>query len=98
MATLHISYFGEVADHCASASLSSEDVTTSTTSAVSAANPSGAKVAMFFSTADHWVAHGTGTPVATATSGFFLPANIPFWYRFNKSVSTATKFAAITLA
>ncbi len=96
MATLIISYFGEVADECASTPISSETVTTSGTSAASAVIPAGAKVAAFWSDAAHYVTVNTGTPTATATNGFYLPASTTREIRVNKELSAAKKFAAIT--
>ena len=98
MATLYISYFGDVADECASTPISSETVTTSTTSAASGAIPAGAKVAAIVSDTAHYVTINTGTPTAAITNSFYLPANTMRELRVNKEVTASKKIAAITLA
>lgn len=93
MATLFISYFGTVDKGVAGDPVASETVTTSTTSAQSAAVPKFALVAKIVSDTAHYIAQGAN-PTATATNGAYLSANDPLWLR----CTNGYKFAAITLA
>lgn len=95
MATLYISLFGGVDNLCASAPLGTTALTTSTTSAQSAANSGGALVASLYSDAAHYVAVGSN-PTASASNGAYVPANTLFW--LDLSADTAGKIAAVTLA
>lgn len=98
MATLYISYFGAVRDHIAGTPIGSETVTTSTTTAASGAVPQAAKAIAVVSDTAHYVTIGSGTPTATATNGFYLPANQIREISVGFNTSTTVKLAAITLA
>lgn len=97
MATLYISYFGNVDRGCAGTPLSAVTITTSGTSAATAANiPVTAKVACFRSDAAHYVTIGNGTPVAAAANSVYVPASETFWLRTYVAEGQSVKIAAIT--
>jgi len=91
MASLYISYFGNVDKHCAQDPLGSEIVTTSGTSGQSTANPEFATVAKIQSDAAHYVNDGAN-PTAAAGTGVYVAANEVLWLRLNRGY----KLAAVT--
>lgn len=92
MASLYISHFASVQNGCASGPIGSQTLTTSGTSAQSAANVGGGAVARLFSDTAHWVTVGSN-PTATSTNGFYVPAN----QFFDLDLGSVTdKIAAIT--
>ncbi|WP_230280265.1 hypothetical protein [Croceicoccus sp. Ery15] len=93
MASLIISYYGGVSNHCASSPLKSETVTTSGTSAQSTANTSGAAVASLFSDTAHYFTIADN-PTASAANGVYLPANTLVWVDLRDALTA--KFAAVT--
>lgn len=93
MASLIISYYGGVSNQCASSPILSETVTTSGTSAQSAANTAGAAVASLFSDAAHYFTIGDN-PTAAAANSVYLPASTLVWVDLKDAVTA--KFAAIT--
>lgn len=93
MASLIISYYGGVENHCAAAPLGSETVTTSGVSAQGAANTEGAAVASLWSTAAHYVTVGAN-PTAAAANSFYLPASTVMWIDLRPNLTD--KIAAIT--
>lgn len=95
--TLYISYFGGVSKDVAFGPVSSETVSTSTSSAASGAIPIQAAIASLYAAVDHYVTIGTGTPTATATNGFFLPAGTQRDIAIPNGQGAALKIAAITL-
>jgi hypothetical protein len=99
MASLYISYFASVDKECAADPIKSEVVTTSTTSAASAAIPDGTAVIKINSDTAHYVTIGTGTPTAAVGAGsFYLAATEAMWLRTQTSNRAALKIAAVTLA
>lgn len=96
MATLYVSYYATVDKDCAGDPIASETVTTSGTSAATAAIPTGAMVAKLRSDAAHYYTIGTGTPTAAATNGAYLAANESEWLRISGAGRAALKIAAIT--
>lgn len=96
MASLIISYFASVDKEVAGEPIKSETITTSGTSAASAAIPSNAVVFSLFSDAAHYVTFGEGTPTAAASNSFYVPANQLHWQRSFVSPGVARKIAAIT--
>lgn len=93
MADLIISFYGAVDNGCAGDPLGSETVTTSGTSAQSAANTEGAVVASLYSTAAHYVTVGND-PTAAAANSFYLPASTVMWLDLRANLTD--KIAAIT--
>ena len=79
MPTLQVSYWGAIAEGVAGAPISSETVTTSGSTAKTANGaPAGAKLAVVWGDANHWVAVGPQSTVSAtggATAGVFVPAN-----------------------
>jgi len=92
MASLIISYYGTVQNHCASNPIATETVTTSGTSAQGTANSKGAAVASLYSTAAHYFTVGSD-PTAAATNSGYLPASTLLWIDLN---ALTDKIAAIT--
>lgn len=90
MATLYVSWLGDVVNGIGSAPMGSGTVTTSATSAQSAANPA-AEAVQLFSDAAHYVTVGDN-PTATAANGTYVPANQLYYL----AVSNGKKIAAIT--
>lgn len=97
MAALIISYFGSVRRGIACDPIKSESLTTSTTSAASAAIPVNAAVALIASDTAHYVTIGAGTPTAAIGNSFYLPANTLRELSVN-DVGGTYKIAAITLS
>lgn len=99
MASLYISYFGNVDKHVAADPMKSEVVTTSTSSAPGGTIPDGASVIKINSDTAHYVTIGTGTPTAAVGAGsFYLGANETIFLRVSTSSRAALKIAAVTLA
>ena len=96
MADLIISYFNTVDKYVAGTPLKSETVTTSGTTAASAAVPTNSDVCSLFSTAAHYVTIGNDTPTAAAANSFYLPANQQMWLRTFVAAGQTVKIAAIT--
>jgi hypothetical protein len=96
MATLYISYFGGVRDGCPYQPISTEALTTSTTSGEAGAIPAGAKVARFFSSVEHYITEGLAadTNTAAVTNGFYYPASSFYDVEVNHIVGAARQFAA----
>lgn len=98
MATLYVSYFGSIMEGIAAHPLGTTTITTSTTSAATSADaPAAAKVAFVFSDTAHYVTHGLGSPTASASNGFYLPANQGRELRINNQTTTGSRIAAVTL-
>lgn len=95
MATLYVSYFGSVQKGVAGDPVKTETVTTSGTSAATAAIPKSALVAAVHSDAAHYVTIGEGTPTAAITNGFYLPANVT--REFIVPPNVTVKIAAVTV-
>jgi hypothetical protein len=95
--TLYISYFGGVSKEVAFSPISSETVSSSTTSAAGGTVPQGAGIASIYAAADHYVTIGSGSPTATATNGFFLPAGSTRDIAIPNGQGNALKIAAISL-
>lgn len=91
MASLYVSWIGDVTNGIGSSPMGSEVVTTSGTSAQSGANPAGEAVQLF-SDAAHYVAVGDN-PTATAGNGIYVPANQAFYL----AIGNGKKIAAITV-
>lgn len=90
MASLIISYYSAIARDCAKAPHGSVTVTTSGTSAQSAA-VTGPVVAMLYSDVAHYFNDGAD-PTASAATGGYLPADTPLWL----ALGAGNKIAAIT--
>lgn len=90
MASLIISYYSAIDRNCAKAPSGSVTVTTSATSAQSAA-ATGPVVAMLYSDVAHYFKDGTN-PTASAAAGAYLPANTPLWL----ALRAGDKIAAVT--
>lgn len=78
MATMYVSYLGGVQYGVAREPLATVTITTSgTTAKTAAAAPAGAAIAVVFSDAPHYVNTGPQAGVEAAdTSGMFVPANV----------------------
>lgn len=96
MASLIISYFGGVRDNVPFDPISTETVTTSTTTGECGDIPRGAKVARLYSTIEHYINVGisTDTVTATATNGFYLPASTLYDVGVYQIAGVARQFAA----
>jgi len=95
MATLYVSYLGGVEKQVAYDIVGSETITTSGTSAQSAAIPQHAGIAVFYSDTAHYVLTGTN-PTATATTGLYIPANFAREISIKNGKGNTLKIAAIT--
>jgi hypothetical protein len=85
MATLYVSYIGGVQDMVAKDPISTVTVTTSgSTAKTAAAAPDEAKIAVIFSDAAHYVNTGAQASVtAAASNGIYVPANTERHLRIN---------------
>jgi len=100
MATLYISYFDNVDLGVAGFPISTEAVTTSSTSAASGNVPVASDVCILFSDAAHYVtiSRDGETKPATTTNGFYLPANVQMPLRTFVTTGQVVKITARTVA
>lgn len=100
MATLYISYFDNVDLGVAGFPISTETVTTSSTSAASNNVPVNSDVCILFSDTAHYVtiSRDGETKAATATNGLYLPANVQMPLRTFVTTGQTVKITARTVA
>lgn len=100
MATLYISYFDNVDLGVAGFPISTETVTTSSTSNASNNVPVNSDVCILFSDTAHYVtiSRDGETKNATATNGLYLPANVQMPLRTFVTTGQTVKITARTVA
>jgi|GEM_PF-4189875 len=100
MATLYISYFDNIDLGVAGFPISTETVTTSSVSVSSGNVPETSDMCLLFSDAAHYVtiSRAGETKPATATNGFYLPANVQMPLRTFVTTGQVVKITARTVA